>query len=73
MEFYEAGLRCQDVNSGLRTFDPTSPSLTPLKKTRLVGMAADLAALVRDTPLISDMTALEGVAAAELDIPSTSF
>ena len=73
MEAYDAGLRCQDVNSGLRTFDASSPSLTPLKKTRLVGMAADLAALVRDTPLISNMSALEGVAAGELDIPSTSF
>lgn len=73
MDTYQAGLRCQDVNSGLRTFDAASPSLTPLKKTRLVGMAADLAALVRDTPLIADMPALEAVAAAELDIPSTSF
>ena len=73
MEAYDAGLRCQDVNSGLRTFDASSPSLTPLKQTRLVGMAADLAALVRDTPLISDMPALESVAAGELDIPSTSF
>jgi len=73
MEPYDAGLRCQDVNSGLRTFDASSPSLTPLKKTRLVGMAADLAALIRDTPLISDMSALESVAAGELDIPSTSF
>ena len=73
MEAYKAGLRCQDVNSGLRTFDPSSPSLTPLKKTRLVGMAADLAALVRDMPVVSDMPALEGVAAGELDIPPTSF
>ena len=73
MDPYKMGLRCQDVNSGLRTFDAASPSLTPLKKTRLVGMGADLAALVRDTPLISDMAALESVCAAELDIPSTSF
>lgn len=73
MDTYQAGLRCQDVNSGLRTFDAASPSLTPLKKTRLVGMAADVAALVRDTPIIADMPALEAVAAAELDIPSTSF
>jgi hypothetical protein len=36
-------------------------------------MAADVAALVRDTPIIADMPALEAVAAAELDIPSTSF
>ncbi|MGH3856413.1 MAG: hypothetical protein ACRDR6_23580 [Pseudonocardiaceae bacterium] len=73
MDRYTEGLRCQDVNAGLRNFDATSPVLTPMKKTRLVGMGADLAALVRDRPLISDMAALESVAAAELDIPSTSF
>ncbi|GAB3438981.1 hypothetical protein GCM10027517_11860 [Phycicoccus ginsengisoli] len=73
LDHYTAGLRCQDVNAGLRTFDATSPVLTPMKKTQLVGMGADLAALVRDQDLISDMDALEAVAAAELDIPSTSF
>jgi hypothetical protein len=70
---YTEGLRCQDVNAGVRNLDATSPILTPVKKTRLTGMAADLAALVRDRPLIADMGALEAVAAAELDIPSTSF
>ena len=73
MDIYAQGLRCQDVNAGVRNFDATSPILTPMKKTRLVGMAADLAALVRGRELISDMGALESVAAAELDIPSTSF
>jgi len=73
MDQYHEGLRCQDVNTGLRNFDATSAILTPVKKTRLVGMAADLAALVRDRPLIDDMPALEAVAAAELDVPSTSF
>ena len=73
MNPHSIGLRCQDVNSGLRLFDGSSSVLTPLKKTRLIGMAADLAALVRDTPLISNMAALETVAAAELDIPATSF
>ncbi len=73
MEAYDFGLRCQDVNSGLRNFDATSPTLSPLKQTRLVGMAADLAALVRETELISNMNALESVAAQELDIPPTSF
>jgi hypothetical protein len=73
MDEYTEGLRCQDVNTGLRTFDATSPVLTPVKKTRLVGMAADVAALVRDRQLIADMATLEAVAAAELDIPSTSF
>jgi len=42
------------VNAGLRNFDAISPVLIPVKKTRLVGMAADLAALVRDRPLISN-------------------
>lgn len=73
MDSYTAGLRCQDVNAGLRNFDATSSVLTPVKRTRLVGMGADLAALVRDRELISDMDALEAVAAAELDIPSTTF
>jgi hypothetical protein len=70
---YTEGLRCQDVNAGVRNFDATSPILIPVKKTRLTGMAADLAALVRDRSLIADMGALEVIAAAELDIPSTSF
>lgn len=73
VDSYTQGLRCQDVNAGVRNFDAASPVLTPVKKTRLVGMAADLAALVRGTEIISDMAALESVAAAELDIPSTSF
>lgn len=73
MDVYAQGLRCQDINAGVRNFDATSPILTPVKKTRLVGMAADLAALVRGQELVSDMAALESVAAAELDIPSTSF
>lgn len=73
MDAYQAGLRCQDVNSGLRTFDAASPSLAPLKKTRLVGMAADLACLVRGIPIITDIASLESVAAGELDVPPTSF
>ena len=73
MDNYSQGLRCQDVNAGLRTFDAASAVLTPMKKTRLIGMAADLASLIRDRELISDISALETVAAAELDIPSTSF
>ncbi|MFJ5839795.1 hypothetical protein ACIQGO_24065 [Streptomyces shenzhenensis] len=73
MDGYTEGLRCQDVNTGLRNIDATSPVLTPVKKTRLVGMAADLAALVRSKEIVEDITVLESVAAAELDIPSTSF
>jgi hypothetical protein len=73
VDIYTQGLRCQDVNADVRNFDATSPILAPVKKTRLVGMAADLAALVRGREVIDDMAALESVAAAELDIPSTSF
>ena len=73
MEPYYLGLRSQDVNSGLRTYDATSSRLAPLKNTRLVGMAADLAALVRDRGIINNTTDLEMVAAEELDIPPTSF
>jgi hypothetical protein len=73
VDHYTEGLRCQDVNAGLRSFDATSPVLTRVKETLRVGMAADLAALVRDRPVISDMGAMETVAAAELDIPSTTF
>jgi hypothetical protein len=73
VDSYTEGLRCQDVNMGLRNFDATSPSLATVRRTRQVGMAADLAALVRERDLISDMDALETVAAAELDIPPTSF
>jgi hypothetical protein len=47
MEQYVEGLRCQDVHAGLRSVDPNSPGLIPLKTTRLVGMAADGQALVR--------------------------
>lgn len=73
MDNYRSGLRSQDVNAGLRTFHAASSRLTPLKNTRLVGMAADLAALVRGREIISDMSHLEMVAADELDIPDTSF
>ncbi|MER6754968.1 hypothetical protein ABT235_12415 [Micromonospora echinofusca] len=73
MEQYVEGLRCQDVHAGLRTVDPNSPGLIPLKTTRLVGMAADVAALVRDRQLIADVSALETVAVTELDVAPTAF
>jgi hypothetical protein len=38
MDNYTQDLRCQDVNAGLRTFDAASAVLTPVKKTRLVGV-----------------------------------
>ena len=73
MEQYVEGLRCQDVHAGLRTVDPNSPGLIPLKTTRLVGMAADVAALIRDRQLIPDVNALETVAVTELDVAPHAF
>ena len=73
MEQYVEGLRCQDVHAGLRTVDPNSPGLFPLKTTRLVGMAADVAALIRDRQLIPDVNALETVAVTELDVDPLAF
>jgi hypothetical protein len=55
MEQYVEGLRCQDVHAGLRTVDPNSPGLIQLKTTRLVGMAADVAAFIRNRQLIDDV------------------
>lgn len=73
MEQYIEGLRCQDVHAGLRSIDPNSAGVIPLKTTRLVGMAADVAALIRDRQLISDVSALETVAVTELDVAPHAF
>lgn len=73
MDSYLEGLRCQDVHAGLRSVDPNSPSLVELKRTRLVGMAADVAALIRGRELIPDASALETVAVSELDVDSYAF
>lgn len=73
MEKFDEGLRCQDVHSGLRNVDPNSPLLGPLNDTRIVGMAATLAGLIRGRDVIEDAQALMQVAAYQLDVHMLSF
>lgn len=73
VEGFYAGLRCHDVHSGLRNVDPNSGSLTPLADTRVVGMAAGLAALVRGQDVITDAEALKAIVAEQLDISPYAF
>lgn len=70
---FAQGLRCQDVHSGLRNVDPNSPLLAPLADTRVVGMAATLAGLVRGRDIVDDAQALKAVAAAQLDVDQLAF
>jgi|GEM_PF-4820947 hypothetical protein len=51
---FKAGLCCYDVHAGLRNVDPNSSRHAPLAETRMVGMAASLAALIRGPIVIHD-------------------
>lgn len=73
MDTFDEGLRCQDVHSGLRNLDPNSPALGPLNDTRIVGMAATLAGLIRGRDVIEDSAALMQVAAHQLDVHMLSY
>lgn len=73
MNRFDEGLRCQDVHSGLRNLDPNSPVLAPLNDTRIVGMTATLAGLIRGRDVISDAQALMQVAAQQLDVQLLAF
>lgn len=73
LDSFDEGLRCQDVHSGLRNLDPSSPLLAPLNETRLVGMAATTAGLIRGRDVVTDADALMQVAARQLDVPPMSF
>lgn len=73
METFRQGLRCQDVHSGLRNVDPNSPALAPLADTRVVGMAATLAGLIRGRDVVTDAQSLAAVAAAQLDVDMLAF
>lgn len=73
MEAFDQGLRCQDIHSGLRNVDPNSPLLAPLNDTRLVGMAATTAGLIRGRDVIGDAQALMTVAAQQLDVSPMAF
>lgn len=73
MEGINLGLRCQDVHSGVRNVDPNSPLLSPLNDTRIIGMAATIAGLIRGRDVVQDGQALMTVAAAQLDVNMLSF
>lgn len=73
MKPFDEGLRCQDVHAGLRNVDPASGVLRPLMDTRLVGMAATLASLIRGQDVIADASALQAVAAEQLDVDLYAF
>lgn len=73
MDPFDQGLRCQDVHSGLRNVDPHSSLLAPLVETRIVGMAATIAGLIRGRDVVSDGQALMTVAAELLDVDSLVF
>ncbi|MBI5738841.1 MAG: hypothetical protein HY997_23515 [Mycolicibacterium neoaurum] len=73
MKPFEEGLRCQDVHAGLRNVDPLSGALAPLMDTRLIGMAATLASLIRGQDVIADASALQAVAAEQLDVDLYAF
>lgn len=61
------------MHSGLRNVDPNSPLLGPLNDTRVVGMAATLAGLIRGRDVIADAQAMMQVAAHQLDVNMLSF
>lgn len=73
MDSFEEGLRCQDVHSGVRNVDPNSPLLQPLVDTRIVGMAATVAGLIRGNDVIADAQALMSIAASQLDVDMLAF
>jgi hypothetical protein len=62
------GLRCQDINLGLRSGTADSWVLSTIDNTQLVGMAADLAGLIRGRNVIDNIDALKIVASEVLDI-----
>lgn len=73
VERFQQGLRCQDVHAGLRGVDPNSAPLAHLVDTRLVGMAATLAASIRGREVITDAHTLKVVAAEQLDVDPMAF
>lgn len=73
MNSFNEGLRCQDVHSGIRNVDPNSAVLQPLVDTRIVGMAATVAGLIRGNDIINDAQALMMIAASQLDVDMLAF
>jgi hypothetical protein len=73
LQDFQVGLRCHDVHAGLRNVDPNSATVAPLADTRMVGMAASLASLIRGQDVVSDAEALKTVVAEQLDISPYAF
>ncbi|MGN8552502.1 UNVERIFIED_CONTAM: hypothetical protein OHV15_07955 [Microbacterium sp. SLM126] len=73
MNEFDEGLRCQDVNAGLRNLHPSDAVLGHLEETQRVGMAAGVAALIRGRDVIEDAANLRAIVADQLDIPSLAF
>jgi hypothetical protein len=73
LDDFRAGLRCHDLHTGLRNVDPNSASVAPLSDTRIVGMAASLATLIRGQDVVEDAESLKTIVAEELDIAPYAF
>ena len=73
MENFKKGLRCQDVHAGLRGVDPNSAPIAGLSDTRIVGMAASVATVIRGRDVIPDAQVLKIVAADQLDVDPLAF
>lgn len=73
MQPVDEGLRCQDVHAGLRNVDPNSGALAVLEDTRVIGMAASLAASIRGREIIADAQALKSIAAEQLDVDPLAY
>ncbi len=73
MNEFDEGLRCQDVNAGLRNLHPSDAVLGHLETTQRIGMASGVAALIRGRDDIADAANLQAIAADQLDIPTIYF
>ncbi|MDQ0893497.1 hypothetical protein [Agromyces ramosus] len=73
MDSFDEGLRCQDVNAGLRNIDQSSAILGNLAETQRVGMSAGVAALIRGRDVIEDAQNLQAIAADQLDVNAFAF
>ncbi len=73
MDDRSIALRAQDIYSGLRTVDQTSGLLRDLETTRVVGMAATVAANIKGIDVINDPDVLRTIAAQEWGIDTLAL